>query len=89
MSKIEKKIHQLLDQISTFCLSATVGCISLTCLVHICYENFRKENFPTKDMQKDAHKINQFSDFFELWLIVFTIYGDIPGFSSVSVTKKI
>ena len=26
--------------------------------------------------------------FFELWLIVFTIYGDIMGFLSMSPTKK-
>ena len=43
---------------------------------------------------KDAHSagpneklIFQFL-FFELWLIVFTIYGDTPGFSSVGFHKK-
>ena len=43
---------------------------------------------------KDAHsaELNEKSIFrflfFELWLIVFTIYGDTPGFSSVSPTEQ-
>ena len=45
-------------------------------------------------LMKDAHSAESNENcifrflFFKIWLIVFTIYGDTPGFSSVSPTKK-
>ena len=54
-------------------------------------------NFPLRIapvFMKDAHSAESNENsmfrflFFELWLIVFTIYGGTPGISSVSPIKK-